>query len=177
MSERMVTPDRLRTIAGEWLSGNAQADVYAAANALEVLPLADKCESFAMAALRELHRAAKGFHAGLLQVEDGPEQAEVELLCAFVEAERILRGVAPPASQPCAGCAEWSRLTVDAEPQPCAGCAALREALAKLAALWDAGSAYEVEDMGNTQYASGLQQCADELRAALAQSQPNGVEP
>ncbi len=61
--------------------------------------------------------------------------------------------------------------------QPCAGCAALREALVKLAALWDAGSAYEVEDMGNTQYASGLQQCADELRAALAPSQPDGEKP
>ncbi len=92
MSERIVTPDRLRTIAGEWLSGNAQADVNAAADALETLPLADKCESFAMAALRELHRAAKGFHAGTLQIEDGPDQAEVEMLCALVEAERVLRG-------------------------------------------------------------------------------------
>ena len=35
MSDRIVTPERLRTIAGEWLSGNAQADVNAAADALE----------------------------------------------------------------------------------------------------------------------------------------------
>jgi hypothetical protein len=57
-----------------------------------------------------------------------------------------------------------------------AQCAALRDALTALASKWDDAAVWEHDDMSNTQSAQTFDQCAADLRAALAQSQPERQE-